>query len=480
MSASSASEPVRLPVRTTTGVAAATRCPRRPRRCAPSARLRLTPARAFVLETLLGSHRAMTAYELLDGLAAAGLGEPAAGGLPRAGLPGRERLRAPDRAAGGLRRLHASGDGAHSAGFLVCRGCRRVAETPLRAARSRASGRARRRRPGSPSSGRWSRPRASAPAAARRRRDARSSRRRASASRFGGHRVLTGVDFALHAGEIVTIVGPNGSGKSTLLRLLIGAERPDEGRIERAPGLRIGYVPQRLAVDRTLPITVARFLGLAGRRGGGAGGGAGAGGDRGARRAAARGALGRAVPAGAPGAGAAAAAAAPGARRGGAGAGPAGGGAVLPADRAAPRRDGLRGADGEPRPARGDGGVGPGDLPERACLLRGHADWWSRRRRSIARSSASGRRGRWRSTGTTTTTGMCMTTGMAHEHGHEHAHEHGHRARERRAMLDDFLVRAVLAGDRGGAGGGAARLLRGLAADGLFRRRDRACLAARA
>jgi zinc transport system ATP-binding protein len=80
---------------------------------------------------------------------------------------------------------------------------------------------------------------------------------------FGGHRVLEGVDLALGAGEIVTVVGPNGSGKSTLLRLLIGAERPDAGRVIRAPGLRIGYVPQKLAVDATLPMTVDRFLGLA-------------------------------------------------------------------------------------------------------------------------------------------------------------------------------------------------------------------------
>jgi zinc transport system ATP-binding protein len=80
---------------------------------------------------------------------------------------------------------------------------------------------------------------------------------------FGGHRVLRDVDLTLHVGEIVTVVGPNGSGKSTLLRLLIGAARPDAGQIIRAPGLRIGYVPQKLAVDGTLPMTLGRFLGLA-------------------------------------------------------------------------------------------------------------------------------------------------------------------------------------------------------------------------
>lgn len=82
--------------------------------------------------------------------------------------------------------------------------------------------------------------------------------------RFGAEPVLRDVSLALQAGEIVTVVGPNGSGKSTLLRVLIGAVRPDGGRVVRAPGLRVGYVPQRLAVDRTLPLTVDGFLRLAG------------------------------------------------------------------------------------------------------------------------------------------------------------------------------------------------------------------------
>jgi zinc transport system ATP-binding protein len=79
-----------------------------------------------------------------------------------------------------------------------------------------------------------------------------------------GQRILWDVDFAVRPGEIVTVVGPNGSGKTTLMRLLIGAEAPTAGRMERRPGLRIGYVPQRLAVDYTMPMTVRRFLALSG------------------------------------------------------------------------------------------------------------------------------------------------------------------------------------------------------------------------
>ncbi|MBR2655478.1 ATP-binding cassette domain-containing protein [Yoonia sp.] len=78
----------------------------------------------------------------------------------------------------------------------------------------------------------------------------------------GGQRVLHNVSMTLDKGEIVTIVGPNGSGKSTLLRLLIGALTPQKGKVTRKPGLRIGYVPQKLHIDPTLPITVARFLNL--------------------------------------------------------------------------------------------------------------------------------------------------------------------------------------------------------------------------
>lgn len=79
---------------------------------------------------------------------------------------------------------------------------------------------------------------------------------------LGGDDVLSHVTLAMNAGEIVTILGPNGSGKSTLLRALLGILPLTSGHVTRAPGLRLGYVPQRLSVDRSLPLTVRRFLSL--------------------------------------------------------------------------------------------------------------------------------------------------------------------------------------------------------------------------
>ncbi|WP_424830507.1 ATP-binding cassette domain-containing protein [Ruegeria sp.] len=79
---------------------------------------------------------------------------------------------------------------------------------------------------------------------------------------YGANTVLRHVDMAIEPGEIVTIVGPNGSGKTSLLRAIIGATKPAVGQIALKPGLRIGYVPQKLHIDPTLPISVERFMRL--------------------------------------------------------------------------------------------------------------------------------------------------------------------------------------------------------------------------
>jgi zinc transport system ATP-binding protein len=80
--------------------------------------------------------------------------------------------------------------------------------------------------------------------------------------RLGGATILANVTLSIDAGEIVTIVGPNGSGKSTLLKTLLGAVTPAQGQVDTAPDLRVGYVPQKLHIDPTLPLPVVRFLSL--------------------------------------------------------------------------------------------------------------------------------------------------------------------------------------------------------------------------
>ena len=77
-----------------------------------------------------------------------------------------------------------------------------------------------------------------------------------------GRAILQGIDIDIAANEILTLIGPNGAGKTTLVRVLLGLEAPDKGTTLRKPGLVVGYVPQRFEVDRAIPLTVARFIGL--------------------------------------------------------------------------------------------------------------------------------------------------------------------------------------------------------------------------
>ncbi len=80
--------------------------------------------------------------------------------------------------------------------------------------------------------------------------------------RRNGRWLVRGVDFSVRRGEIVTLIGPNGSGKSTSAKMAIGVLNPDEGNVVRQPGFRVGYVPQKLSVDWTMPLTVKRLMTL--------------------------------------------------------------------------------------------------------------------------------------------------------------------------------------------------------------------------
>jgi zinc transport system ATP-binding protein len=86
--------------------------------------------------------------------------------------------------------------------------------------------------------------------------------------RFNSHVILEDMSFEIAKGDVVSIIGPNGSGKTTLVRAMLGlVEHRGHILFEGKPLCqqvdRIGYVPQRFDFDRTFPISVKEFLGLA-------------------------------------------------------------------------------------------------------------------------------------------------------------------------------------------------------------------------
>ena len=80
---------------------------------------------------------------------------------------------------------------------------------------------------------------------------------------FAGKPVLENVSLRLQQGEITTLIGPNGAGKSTLAKIILGLIQPDSGSRVASSTIRIGYMPQKITIDPTLPLSTLRFLQLA-------------------------------------------------------------------------------------------------------------------------------------------------------------------------------------------------------------------------
>lgn len=76
---------------------------------------------------------------------------------------------------------------------------------------------------------------------------------------FDGQKVLENIDFSLKRGEVLAVIGPNGSGKSVLFRAILGLI-PYTGKVTWHDNPKISYVPQRLTIERALPLTVKEFL----------------------------------------------------------------------------------------------------------------------------------------------------------------------------------------------------------------------------
>ena len=89
---------------------------------------------------------------------------------------------------------------------------------------------------------------------------------------LGGRQILDEVTLAITPGEFIGLIGSNGAGKTTLLRIILGLQRPSTGHVRVAGQSRghrsIGYVPQKVLLDRDLPMRARDLvqLGLDGHR----------------------------------------------------------------------------------------------------------------------------------------------------------------------------------------------------------------------
>ena len=77
---------------------------------------------------------------------------------------------------------------------------------------------------------------------------------------FAQKTALQNINLNIYPNSSITIVGPNGGGKSTLLKTLLKLQTPTSGEVIYSKNVRIGYVPQKIHLDHSLPITVERFL----------------------------------------------------------------------------------------------------------------------------------------------------------------------------------------------------------------------------
>jgi zinc transport system ATP-binding protein len=74
--------------------------------------------------------------------------------------------------------------------------------------------------------------------------------------------ILDNISFSIERNQIVTLIGPNGAGKSSLIRSILGLQDYQQGSVSLGKQVRVGYMPQKMHVEQSLPITVDRFLAL--------------------------------------------------------------------------------------------------------------------------------------------------------------------------------------------------------------------------
>ncbi len=79
---------------------------------------------------------------------------------------------------------------------------------------------------------------------------------------LSGKSIIDHIDLSISDNEIVSLIGPNGAGKTTLVKVVLGLIKPTSGYFRKQKGLRIGYMPQKLHIENTIPLNVKSFLSI--------------------------------------------------------------------------------------------------------------------------------------------------------------------------------------------------------------------------
>ncbi len=79
---------------------------------------------------------------------------------------------------------------------------------------------------------------------------------------IGKRNILQNINLELKRGKITTLIGPNGGGKTSIARIIVGTVKPTAGKVKKDLFLKVGYMPQKIALDATIPLRVIDFLRL--------------------------------------------------------------------------------------------------------------------------------------------------------------------------------------------------------------------------
>ena len=80
--------------------------------------------------------------------------------------------------------------------------------------------------------------------------------------KINGEKILENISLTLNKGEITTLIGPNGGGKTSIARIILEILKPTSGQLIKNKNLKIGYMPQKISLDKDIPLSCLDFINL--------------------------------------------------------------------------------------------------------------------------------------------------------------------------------------------------------------------------